>query len=54
MGGTGEGAAGVEAEVGAPIGIGAMKSALMGGVVLAESTMKGIITMRVGVGGTKA
>lgn len=54
MGGTGEGTAGAEAEVGAPTGIGAMKSALMGAVVLAESTMKGIITMRVRVGGTKA
>lgn len=53
MGGTGEGTAGAEAEVGAPTGIGAMKSALMGAVVLAESMMKGIITMRVRVGGTR-
>lgn len=54
MEGTGEGTAAVEAEVEAPIGIIAMKSALMGGdAVLGRSMMKGIIIMKVGAGGTR-
>ena len=52
MGGTDEGTAAVEAEVGAPTGIVAMKSALMGDVVLAKGMMKGIIIMKVRAGGT--
>lgn len=52
MGGTDEGTAAVEAEVAAPTGIVAMKSALMGDVVLAKGMMKGIIIMKVKAGGT--
>ena len=52
MGGTDEGTAAVKAEVGAPTGIVAMKSAPMGDVVLAKGMMKGIIITKVRAGGT--
>ena len=44
MGGTDEGTATVEAEVGAPTGIVAMKSALMGDVVLAKTRQTKALT----------
>lgn len=51
LGATIEGIAAAGAGAGVLTGIRAMKSALLGGVLIAEGMMKGIITMKVGVRG---